>query len=134
MTKQRLFNIGLIVMGLLVVAFFGLRTFHAFKRMHGRDPFSGIPPPARQTDVELIRDWMTIPFIAHSYGTPPDVLFEALDIDARENNKKSLKELNDEYFPDVDGYVIATIKAAILADQPPLTPGPPDAPAPPQDP
>lgn len=76
---------------------------------------------------------MTIPFISHNYGVPPDTLFDALNIDPgdKDDFKKSLKQLNDEYYPDTDGYVLATIKATILAHQSPAVPVPPDPPDPP---
>ncbi|HKE33172.1 MAG TPA: hypothetical protein VKD65_15680, partial [Candidatus Angelobacter sp.] len=79
------------------------------------------PPPGAQpaeTDISLIRDWMTIGFISHTYQTPPDLLYRALDIRPNGNEHKSLKKLNDEYFPDRPGYVLETVKNAIQANQP----------------
>jgi hypothetical protein len=53
---QRIFVIGLIVIGILFTAFFGMRALHAFRKFNGHPP----PPPGKvETDVELIRDWMT---------------------------------------------------------------------------
>lgn len=118
MREQRLLTISLILLGLLVAIFFGLRTLHSFRRMHGRDPFNGKPPPAIQTDVELIRDWMTVPYIADTYGVPPDVIFKHLDIPlGKQNGRKSLKELNDEYYPDQPGVVLLQVKRTIQAFQ-----------------
>jgi hypothetical protein len=68
MTKQRILTAGLIVLGFFIIVFFGMNTIRAFKHMRGRGPFDGKPPTANQTDVELIRDWMTIPYI----GKIPD--------------------------------------------------------------
>jgi hypothetical protein len=130
-SKQKTIIIGLTVLGCLLILFFGTRAFRAFKK------FNGHPPPPSfaselQTNTEEISDWMTIPFIAYSYGVHPKILFEALDIPPKGNDKKSLKELNDEYFPESDGLVIQLIKAEILANQPPPTPAPPNIPPPEQ--
>lgn len=116
-SNQRTLFIALSVIGAVLILVFGLRALRAFKKIDGRHPpsFAG----ELQTDVEDIEDWMTIPFISHSYGLPPQVLFDALKIDPRGNHKKSLKELNEEYYPELEGYVTATIKAVVLAAQPP---------------
>jgi hypothetical protein len=129
--KQRILVISLIILGLIIVVFFGLRTVRAFRQFGGHHP----PPPPPfapeqiETDVSLIRDWMTIPFIAKMYHIPPPVIFKALDIPQHKNRntEKSLKQLNDEYYPEAEGIVLEKVKAAILANQPPLTP---TAPAP----
>ena len=110
----------LIFIGGLIVGFFGLRTLHAIRELGGHRP---PPPPSAaeaegsETDVELIREWMTIPFISKMYHVPPNVLFDALGIPANKNQEKSLKRLNREYFPQADGIVVEKIKAAVLANQ-----------------
>jgi hypothetical protein len=114
--KQKILNFILIVIGVLAVIFFGMRAMRSFMRMRGQGPF-GKPPPASQTDVSLIRDWMTVPYVARTYNVPPDALFKSLEIADWENRKKSLKELNDEYYPDQNGAVLAHIQAAIQAFQ-----------------
>jgi len=121
--QQRVLTITLIVIGILVVGFFGLRTFRAFGKFRGHRPPPFAPAADVQqqveADVELIRDWMTISYIQHAYHIPPKVLFEALDIPPKGNEDKSLKQLNDEYFPNDDGIVLEKVKAAVLANQPP---------------
>ena len=111
----------LILIGGLIVGFFGLRTLHAFREFRGHRP---PPPPSAadaeriETDVELIREWMTIPFISKMYHVPPNVLFDALGIPGNRNREKSIKWLNEEYFPRAEGIVLEKIKAAVLANQP----------------
>ena len=115
--KQKILTYILIAAGTLAMIFFGMRAMRSFMRMRGEGPF-GKPPPASQTDVSLIRDWMTVPYVARTYNVPPDALFKALDIpQGKENHKKSLKELNDEFYPDQDGAVLAHIQASIQAMQ-----------------
>ncbi len=127
-SKLRNLFIALSVLGVILILFFGLRAFHAFKKFENHRP----PPIAEEllTDAEDIEDWMTVPFVSYNYGVPPDILFDELDIDPKKNFKKSLKQLNDEFYPDDDGYVLTTVKATILAHQPQTLPVPPDAPMP----
>lgn len=119
--KQRALVTGLIVLGVLIVGFFGLRTLRAFREFRGHrpPPFAPEGDQQAQTDVELIRDWMTIGFVSHSYRTSPKLLYEALGISPKGNEEKSLKQLNEEYFPDKPGYVLETVKATIQASLPP---------------
>jgi hypothetical protein len=127
-SKQRAsIIVVMIILGCLFIAFFGLRAFHAFKK------FNGYPPPADkiETDVERIRDWMTVPFIARMYDVPEEVIFDALGIPPQGNRKKSLEELDDEFFPEADGLAERIVKAAVLAHHPPPTPVPPLTPMPP---
>lgn len=128
-SKQRILFIALSILGVMLILFFGLRVFHAFKKLDGHRP----PRIAEelQSDVNDIEDWMTIPFISHNYGVPPDIIFNALRIDPKENLKKSLKQLNDAFYPEQDGYVIETVRATILAHQPPPMPVPPKTALPP---
>jgi hypothetical protein len=128
--KQRALVLGLILVGLIIVGIFGLRTLRTIREFRGHRPPPLLAPEAQEieTDVSLIRDWMTIPFIAKIYHVPPPVLFEALDIPQHRNREKSLEQLNEEYYPEADGIVLEKVKAAILANQPPLTPTVPGTP------
>ena len=139
--KSRILFILMAVLGGLLIIFFGMRSFRSFRKFdghHPRPPFAG----ELETDVEQIEDWMTVPFISHTYGVPPEVIFDSLNIQVDENGKKglsqlknngkkSLKELNDEFFPGKDGYVLETVKAVILAHQATMTTGAPPPPPPP---
>lgn len=139
---QRFVVLGLITAGTLLAIFFGLRAAFAFRefRRHGGPPFAAPleaqSHPSAETDVELIREWMTIPYIAKMYGVPLEVLFEAVGLPRSKSvAEMSLKQLNDAYFPQAEGFVVTTVKAAILKYQaqnpsPPTPPSPPTAPAP----
>jgi len=128
--NQRALVTSLIVFGILAVGFFGLRTLHAFREFRGHRP----PPPFKteqpETDVQLIRDWMTVPFIGKMYHVPPTVIFNALDIPTKKNQDKSLKQLNEEYYPEANGFVETTVQAAVLANLPPPIPTSPSVPTP----
>lgn len=119
-TKQKVLITILIALGILLVIFFGLRAFRPFREMRGHHP----PPGQVETDVTLIRDWMTIPYIAQRYYVPGEKLFEVVKIPPQENKNKSLLQINNEYYPDQPGFVLETIKADILAHQPPTPPVP----------
>ncbi len=117
--KQKWLVVALILLGLLFTAFFGMRAVRAFKKFDGHRP----PPRGEvQTDVELIREWMTISFISRTYQVPEKFIFDALDILPIKNHEKSLEDINQDYFPDQDGYVLDLVKQTILAHQPPPQP------------
>lgn len=108
----------LIFIGGVIVGFFGSRTVRTFRDL--REPEPAVPPAAPEAEqteanVGLIREWMTIPFIAKMYDVPANVLFEALGIPPNRNREKSLRRLNREYFPDMEGIVLEKIRAAVLA-------------------
>jgi hypothetical protein len=129
--KQRNLVTSLIIIGLMIVVFFGLRTARAFRQFHGHRP----PPPFAtkhvETDVNLIRDWMTIPFVSKMYRVPRPILFEALEIPEEGNQEKSLRQLNEEYYPHEKDIVLEKVKTAVSASLPQpmvLTPFPPTTP------
>lgn len=134
---QRAIILGSILFGVLLAGFFGLRALVALRefRRHGAPP---MPPLAEsldqqtvETDVELIRDWMTVPYVSKTYQVHPRVLFDALGISPRGNEGKSLAQLNEEFFPQSPGLVIELVKAVIRANQPIPTVIVPEAPNPP---
>jgi hypothetical protein len=130
--RWRTLTLVLVAAGVILAGLFGLRTLRILRefREHGPPPvFSKDQKPA-QTDVELIRDWMTVPFIGKLYHVPPRLLYEALDISPQGNQDKSLRQLNEEYFPGEPRLVVNTIKLAVLENMPPLPATPPIAPTP----
>lgn len=128
--RQRTLIIALILLGALIIGVFGLRTVRAFREFRGHRP----PPPfaseKAETDVELIRNWMTIPFIGRMYHVQPPVIYEALDIPMNKNQDKSLKQLNEEYYPEANGFVETTVKAVVLENLPPPISTAPSVPTP----
>ena len=117
--KQQALVIALIIFGILFTAFFGMRALYALKKFSEHRP----PPSGEvETDVELIRDWMTISFISKTYYVPEKVIFDALNISPLGNHDKSLKVLNQDYYPGADGFVLDMVKATILAHQTKPTP------------
>ena len=138
--RQRKLILGLIFIGFVIAGFFGLRALFALRefRKHGGPPppiaeaFDKSPKEEKETDVELIRDWMTVPYIGTTYHVRSKTLFDTLGIPPQENEEKSLLQLNEEYFPDTPGIVIELVKAAVKTHQPVPKRTSPDAPTPPQ--
>ena len=123
-TKQRALVTILIGLGIIFVGIFGLRTAHAFRQFREHRPPKPAPFETGQpaTDVELIRDWMTLPFIGRMYHVPTPIIFEALGIaKTKANEEKSLKQLNEEYFPNQPGLLLELVKATVQANLSPLT-------------
>jgi hypothetical protein len=121
---QRVLVSALIIFGIWIAAFFGLRTFHAYREVSEHRP-----PPFKnehsETDVQLIEDWMTVPFVAKMYHISPHVIFDALHIPSEGNKEKSLKQLGEKYFPTTPGYVLGIVRAVVRANLPPSTAHPP---------
>lgn len=133
---QRALVLGLVVIGVLLAGFFGLRAVFAFRefRRHGPPPLPPLEAFSQQeaeTDAELIRDWMTVPYISQTYQVHPKVIFDALGIPPRGNEGKSLAQLNEEFFPQSPGLVLELVKAVIRAHLPVPTVVPPATPVPP---
>ena len=118
--RKRALIFGLIVLGILFAGLFGYRSLLAFSKFRGSPP---APPSAVEadqrieTDVDLIRDWMTVPYIAKTYGVSAEFLFEALGIPQRGNEEKSLAQLNEEFSPKSPGIVLEVVRIAIQARQ-----------------
>jgi len=130
MTRKRIVSIVFILIGLAITIFFGLGALRALKHMEGHGPFNGKPPAANQTDVSAIRDWMTVPYVAHMYDVPAKAIFKNLEIHEDEKDEKmSLAQLNDKYYPDQDGVVLMQVQALIQAfqkqERPPSLPSTP---------
>lgn len=65
--RQQLLLLSGLLIALAITVFFGIRAFHRFSRPPSNDP---------------VREWMSIPYIAHAYRVPPPVVLEALGLPA----------------------------------------------------
>lgn len=65
-------------------------------------------------DLDAIRGWMTIPHIAKLFDLPEADLYEDLAIPPADNDKKSLQQLNMQYFSGKHGYLAEKVKEAVL--------------------
>src|SRR2546421_12686359 len=51
---------------------------------------------------EVIRPWMTIPYVAHSYRLPPHILYQALGIPQQLHDRRPLGQIAREQNRSVD--------------------------------
>jgi len=108
--------IGLIVLGVILVLFFGFRAVRSYLRIQQTSLQPGV------SDVELIRGWMTIPYIAAAYGVPEAHIFEQIGIPQADNQEKSLGQLNREYAAGEPVVILNKVKEVVRqyqADHPP---------------
>ena len=77
LTKLQILAIVLVVVGLGLVIFFGMRSYRSFRAMqYIRE--QGLDVGA--ADLDAIRPWMTVRFVAVAYGVPQEYIFAQLDI------------------------------------------------------
>ena len=127
---QKALIVLLIVIGLLITVAFGMRAVRSFGVLRHHRPFR----PPQETDVELIRGWMTIPSIAQVYSVPDEILWRSLGIppmEPKEARRVSLMQLNQRLFPGQPQEALRRVKQAILDFQSHLPPPPPGASTPP---
>jgi hypothetical protein len=103
-----------LVFVLLITGLFAVRTVRRaiYWRLH-RD--------------EVIRPWMSIPYVAHSYRVPPHVLYEALGIPHPPHDRRPIKEIAKEQNRSIEE-VVAALQGAIARERsvrPPNGPPPP---------
>jgi hypothetical protein len=108
-------TIVLIILGLGLVLFFGVRTYRDYHRLRERGLSPGV------TDVEDIRGWMTLRHIARAYGVPEDTLFKGLGVPGAGNEKLSIKQLAKKYDRE-PAEVRKTVQEIILRYQQTTTP------------
>ncbi len=108
--------IGLIVLGMILVLFFGFRAVRSYLRIQQ----TGLQPGV--SDVELIRGWMTIPYIAAAYDVPEAYIFTQIGIPQPDNQNKSLGQLNRQYAPGEPAAILNKVKEVVRqyqAEHPP---------------
>jgi hypothetical protein len=117
-SQKRSLVVLIILAGVILVVFFGLRTFRTIMRIRHMEmrPLS--------TDVELIRGWMTIPFISDNYRVPVEVLVQACDLPPAPKKHENLDQINRKIAPDKPGALVECIKDAVGSFQQ-LHPTPP---------
>jgi len=95
LTKLQILAIVLVVVGLGLVIFFGIRSYRSFRAMQYIQE-QGLD--VGTADVDAIRPWMTIRFIAVAYAVPQEYIFAELDVpfDQRDSND-TLSHLNQKY-------------------------------------
>jgi hypothetical protein len=113
---RRVLTIALVVVGVGLVGFFGLRAFRAYTRLQPDAPATGL------RDVEAIRGWMTLPYIARAYGVPEDALFAALALPKTGNTRLSIKQLVAKYHRDPQA-TRQTIQQVLLREMRGFPPG-----------
>lgn len=88
-----------LVLVLTVTGLFSVRTVRRaiYWRMH-RD--------------EVIRPWMSLPYVAHSYRLPPRVLYDALKISHPPHDRRPIRQIAKEQNRPVED-VINTLQQAI---------------------
>jgi hypothetical protein len=85
--NPRFYLILFLILGLILAGFFALRAFHGFQHMRS-NKFGG-----GESNVELIRGWMTVDYITKMYHVPPDVVLSPLNLPVEGNEKRSLESL-----------------------------------------
>ncbi|RPH24756.1 MAG: hypothetical protein EHM93_20240 [Bacteroidales bacterium] len=95
LNKLQILSIVLVVAGLVLVAHFGLSSFRSFQQMRYIHE-QGLDLGA--AEVDAIRPWMTVRFVAVAYAVPQEYIFAELDIpfDQR-NSNDTLGNLNKKY-------------------------------------
>lgn len=108
--------IALALAGLVLIGFFSARAYRAYERIQRDVPAGGL------TDVEDIRGWMTLPYIARAYDVPEDALYNALGIPKLGNERLSIKQLVEKYGRDAQTSR-AQLQQALLRSQHAPSPG-----------
>src|SRR6266436_5960613 len=65
---------------------------------------------------EVLRPWMSIPYVAHSYRVPPHVLYQALGIPPQAHDRRPLKQIAREQNRSVDE-VTSVVRDAIARER-----------------
>lgn len=77
---------------------------------------------------EVIRPWMSVPYVAHSYRVPPRVLYESLRIPPQPHDRRPIREIARQQNRSVND-IIQTLESTIARERatpqglPPPSPG-----------
>ena len=116
--KRRPYLIAGVTIALIVVLVFGGRA--AWRLGHR---LLGPPPPPRQTDVALIADWMSLPYVSRAYRVPEPELYRALGVEREGRRMRPLREIARETGRGSDE-VLTIVRETVVAWQE-THPGPP---------
>lgn len=94
----------LILVGFGLTAFYGARVLSGYRQIHHMRLRPGT------TDVNLVRGWMTVPYIARAYRVPEETLWRGLGIPERGNRGKSLHALDLQYAGGRPGAITNRVK------------------------
>lgn len=109
--RRRPILAGIIAVLLVIVLLFGGR---AAWRLGAR--LLGPPPPPRQTDVSLIADWMSVPYISRVYRVPRPELYRVLGPEPDGRDRRSLREWAQEQGRSSDE-IVHLVQETVLAWQ-----------------
>lgn len=70
------------------------------------------PPFGHRSDVSLIQDWMTIPYISGVYGVPEQVIFDSLGLDRNQFKKARINQIAQKQGKS-SGEILQTIRLTI---------------------
>ncbi len=119
----RWLTVALLILGLLLTVLFALRATRSFRTFHDE---RGRPPREATGNIE---PWMTIPYVAAAYDVPEEFLYAQLGLDGEGLARKSLMQLERQYFDGERGLLRTRIQAALelyYADSAVPTPVVPD--------
>ncbi|MBN1995344.1 MAG: hypothetical protein JW953_21830 [Anaerolineae bacterium] len=120
LTKLQILAIMLVMIGVVLVVYFGMRSYRSFRAMQYIQE-QGLD--LGTADVEAIRPWMTLRFIAVAYAVPQEYLFAELGIPFEQrNSNETLGQLNRKYdfgrpTEDHNPPILEKVKTAILKYQ-----------------
>ncbi|MEP7166586.1 MAG: hypothetical protein ABI758_01245 [Candidatus Woesebacteria bacterium] len=104
-------HIVLLLLSFICIVLAGLLIYQTAHQVRRRP----IPVP-RQTNVDLVQEWMTITYIGRTYDIPIPYLLESLAINPADSSKKNLKELAKERSQNTADF-IESVKKSIKAFQ-----------------
>ncbi len=107
-----------ILAGFGLTAFYGVRAMRSYRELHR----ARLHP--NETDVSLIRGWMTVPYIARAYHVPETLFWQDLGIPEQGNRAKSLRTLDRTYEGGRPGVVLSRVQEIILQYQKEHPPAP----------
>ena len=101
--RKQWFVVAGLALVLLITGLFAVRTVRraVYWRLH-RD--------------EVIRPWMSVPYVAHSYRVAPHALYEALRIAPQPHDRKPIKEIAREQKVSIE-QLITTLQEAIARER-----------------